>query len=297
MESSTFIPMKRIKLASYLQERFPPVNMLLFAILFGAVYSVASEGLSPTWSELWGVVVVISFFFRLRVMDEIKDFNIDAINHPHRVLQSGGISLPILIVISAVGSLIELGWSLFSGSQCTIAWFSALTYSFLMRYEFFIGSWLRPRLAVYAISHMLVMPLVIGWIWFAYRSDFSPALWLLMILSLTAGFSFELARKTHAPSAERPAIDSYSKSLGLKNSVHGILSILAVGLAFLFYLFHYLDLHLYAYIILGAVYFAVVVVYRKGLKTLADTHFRKGEKAVSLYMLFSYLILIIEMIR
>jgi len=62
--------MKRIKFGAYLQERFPPVNMMLFAILFGAVNSVAIAGETPDWSELWGIAAVISFFFRLRVMDE-----------------------------------------------------------------------------------------------------------------------------------------------------------------------------------------------------------------------------------
>lgn len=270
---------------------------MLFAILFGAVYSVSTDGEAPDWSELWGVTAVISFFFRLRVMDEIKDYQIDVINHPNRVLQSGGITLPVLIGISIFGTIVELGWSLYAGDSCVLAWVVALAYSFLMRYEFFIGSWLRPRLLIYSISHMLVMPAIIAWIWFAYRTDFGPALWLLMILSLTAGFCFELARKTHAPEAERPNIDSYSKSLGLKRSVFTIISLLAVGLAFLFYLFYFLGLHLYTYIILGLVFFVVIVTYRNALKSNLDKHFRKGEKAVSLYMLLSYLVLIIEQLR
>ena len=289
--------MKRIKFGAYLQERFPPVNMMLFAILFGAVYSVAIAGETPDWSELWGIAAVISFFFRLRVMDEIKDYKIDLINHPRRVLQSGGINLSVLIGVSIAGTIVELGWSIHSGTFCTIAWALALIYSILMRYEFFIGSWLRPRLLIYAISHMLVMPAIIAWIWFAYRSDFDPALWLLMILSLTAGFCFELARKTHAPEAERPGIESYSKSLGLRRSVYTILTLLAVGLFFLFYLFYFLGLHPYTYVLLGLVFFGVITMYRKGLKSGLDPHFRKGEKAVSLYMLLSYLVLIIEMLR
>ncbi|MCA1763820.1 MAG: UbiA family prenyltransferase [Flavobacteriales bacterium] len=289
--------MKRIKLAAYLQERFPPVNAMLFAILFGAVYSVSTKGATPGWTELWGIAAVVSFFFRLRVMDEIKDYQIDLINHPNRILQSGGVTLPVLIGISFFGSAIEAGWSLYSGMNCTTAWFVALAYSFLMRYEFFIGAWLRPRLLIYSISHMLVMPAIIAWIWFGYRNDFSPELGLLMILSITAGFCFELARKTHAPEGERRGIDSYSKSLGLRRSVLAICLLLAVGLGFLFYLFYYLKLHTYAYALLGLIFFVVVFFYSKGLKSKKDAHFRKGEKAVSLYMLLSYLVLIIEMLR
>ena len=37
-----------------------------------------------------------------------------------------------------------------------------------MRYEFFAPAWLRARLLLYAGTHMLIMPLVIGWLWLAY---------------------------------------------------------------------------------------------------------------------------------
>ncbi len=91
------------RLLAYLQERFPPVNMMLFAILHLAVYS-ATEVERSFGPVFWlGILATISFFFRLRVMDEIKDYDLDAVNHPQRVLQSGGVTLGFLI--GAVGGV------------------------------------------------------------------------------------------------------------------------------------------------------------------------------------------------
>ncbi len=218
---------------AYLQERFPPVNMLLFTILFFTVYSISR--LSPASARLdgiaWGgVVAVVSFFFRLRVFDEIKDYRIDALNHPQRVLQSGRVTLSQLISVALVGTAAELIWSVALGTEAAIAWLVAVGYSLLMRYEFFVGHWLRERLLIYAASHMLVMPLVIAWVWLAFNPTLNVDAGLLAALSLLAGFAFEIARKIHAPAAERPTVDSYSKAIGYPTSVALVLLLLLAGM-------------------------------------------------------------------
>lgn len=68
-------------LVAYFHERFPPVNMMLFIILFFTVYSISSlSEATPIggFVMLGGVAVVTSFFFRLRVFDEIKDYEMDS---------------------------------------------------------------------------------------------------------------------------------------------------------------------------------------------------------------------------
>ena len=57
------------------------------------------------------MAAVISFFFRLRVFDELKDYELDLQNHPQRVLQSGRITLRKLFRISLGGSVLEAAWS------------------------------------------------------------------------------------------------------------------------------------------------------------------------------------------
>ncbi len=195
--------MKFQNLYKYLKQRFPIINMVLFAILFLTVYSVArsynwltSAGFRPI--DYLGIFSCIFFFFRLRVFDEIKDYDMDVINHPDRILQSGQITLKELKVIAVAGTLIELAWSLSMGLPTFLAWLAAFSFSVLMRYEFFIPTILKKNLLVYAISHMLIMPLIILWIWTAYSPTTNSGYYLLAILSLLGGFSFELARKIHS---------------------------------------------------------------------------------------------------
>lgn len=291
--------MKSNQLGKYLKERFPVVNMLLFAILFAAVFSVASFP-NNDWqlfgAHVWGgMLAVISFFFRLRVMDEIKDFESDAVLYPGRVLQSGRIQLPFLIRLAALGLIWELVWSILLGHAALLAWAIAVAYSIAMRYEFFVKNWLRERLALYAISHLLIMPAVIAWIWFAYRSDFSNPLYILMALSVLAGFCFEIARKTHAPAAEREGVASYSKSMGLRPAVYSIWALLAVSLLLQAVLFTQLGIGWPALVLLALVFAVLVWRYLIALKDLADTHFRQGELLSSIYMLLSYLVLIVAL--
>ena len=92
-------------LGAYLQERFAPVNMGLFVVLFFTVRGIttlacAQNRCSPPpdgpWLTVLGALATVSFFFRLRVFDEEKDFAQDAVNHPQRVLQTGRVTLPQL---------------------------------------------------------------------------------------------------------------------------------------------------------------------------------------------------------
>ncbi len=287
-------------LVAYLHQRFPVVNMALFAVLFLTVYSVASF----FWPaaklthfggyEALGMVAVISFFFRLRVFDEIKDYALDAVNHPDRVLQSGRVSLGQLLRVSLVGGVVEVAWSALMGWPTLGCWVLAVAYSLLMRYEFFVGHYLKKRLLLYAITHMLIMPLVIGWIWSAYApAHLSQPLLLLAALSLLGGFSFEMARKIHAPDAERDGIDSYSKSMGYAPAIVTVLLVLLVGVGVQGYLLNGLNASRLPFVIIGLLYLLTVGVYLVSLTRPGEKTLKLAELLVSLGMLVSYVSIIL----
>ena len=285
-------------LPAYLNERFAPVNMILFAILFLTVFCVSQFGAEPlpslTWVEAWGAVAVISFFYRLRVFDEHKDYAIDQVNHPDRVLQSGRITLRELTLVSGILTVAEAGWSVYMGGPVLGLWALAVGYSLLMRVEFFVGDWLKQRLTLYAITHMLIMPLIIAWLYRAYHASIGGSYWLLAALSLLAGFSFEVARKTHSADAERTTVDSYSKELGFRTSVATILLLLVVGTGVQYYLLSLLDARLWPYITLAVLMVGTLGLYLKNLRSPQESSLRKAELAVSLFMLISYVSIIIE---
>ncbi|AZQ44918.1 UbiA family prenyltransferase [Nonlabens ponticola] len=277
--------------------------MGLFAVLFFTVRAVAFDGQNNPidndlqkswWWIVTGVIAVISFFFRLRVFDEIKDFSIDSVNHPDRVLQSGRVHLKQLQIISYSLIALEVGWSLLTGVPTFLGWLAAVGYSLLMRYEFFVPVFLKKSLILYGFTHMLIMPLIILWIYVAHAGLYFPlAFWYVCAASLLAGFSFEIARKIHAPSHERSGIDSYSKSLGFKVAVGTLLIVLAGGLAVQYLLLNALAANWYVVALIGIIYLLLLILYITNLRKPDENQLRKGELLVSLFMIASYLSVII----
>lgn len=294
--------MKIGNLGAYLQERFAPVNMGLFVVLFCTVRGVAgvASGGQPRpagWAlAALGALATVSFFFRLRVFDEEKDFALDALHHPQRVLQTGRVTLPQLRTLAWAGAALEASWSAAQGFYTFLLWSIALAYSLLMRAEFGAGRWLRARLVLYALSHMLIMPLVVWWIFSAYRpglveGQFLPLLWLL---SLLGGFSFELARKLHAPAAEQAGIDSYSQALGYGPALTLTVAVLLAGGAVQALLLLTLHARPAAYAGLAGLLAAGLALYAVAARHPQEARLRQAEKVVSLVMLTSYLAVLAE---
>jgi len=287
---------------AYLKERFPVVNMFLFAILFLTVYAIAfrTQELSPLSGNIificGGIIATISFFFRLRVFDEMKDFAIDNINHPKRVLQSGSISLKQLQAVAVVLFLIEAGWSITAGKMCILCWLMAIAYSVLMRYEFFIATRLKKSLLAYAFTHMLIMPFIISWLWWGMvqANGWNKYLLLLCLLSIWGGFSFEIARKIHAAEAEKTTIDSYSKSLGFIPSIILVNVLLVAGICTQCLLLNAIHAQWWTYSLIIVLFACTLGFYISIINRPSEKKLRSAEILVSLFMLMSYLSVIIQ---
>ncbi|UYZ59481.1 UbiA prenyltransferase family protein [Hymenobacter latericus] len=286
---------------AYLHERFPLVNMALFAILFLTVLAVAQAtqpakpaGFGP--QEAVGILATISFFFRLRVFDEIKDYASDLAHFPHRVLQSGRVSLGQLKRVAWAGLVLEAAWSAWVGWGTLLAWALVVGYSLLMRYEFGVREWLRARLVLYAFTHLLIMPLIIGWVWSAYaaRPLLSVPLLLLALLSLLGGLSFEIARKIKTPEAERAGVDSYSRTLGYAGAIVAVLVVLLAGVLVQGYLLNLLATRLWPFALMGVLYLVTVGTYLGSLAKPRTKTLKVAELLVSLFMLTSYVSIIVE---
>ncbi|MBC8083161.1 MAG: hypothetical protein H7Z21_08120 [Hymenobacter sp.] len=283
--------------AAYLAQRFPPVNMGLFAVLFLTVWSVAKTGGaggSFGWREVGGILATISFFFRLRVFDEIKDYAADALHHPQRVLQTGRVTLGQLQRLAWLGAVGELAWAGSLGPWAVGGWLLVLGYSLLMRYEFFVSTYLKPRLVLYAFSHLLIMPLLIHWLWISYRPEWPlpPRFFLLAALSLLGGFAFELARKIRAPEAERAGVDSYSRSIGYRGAIGAVLLVLLGGIVVQGVLLRQLQAGVWPFALLALLFALTLLVYLRATARPQEKLLRTAELLVSLFMLSSYLAII-----
>jgi hypothetical protein len=210
---------------SWLRERFPARNALLFAVFYATALLVARAGttsgaVSLAWSDLPGYLALWSFFLTLRIADEHKDFDADAVAHPERVLQRGLVTLRQLEVVGAAALLVQAAVSLATDGRVgpvTTCWLITLAWCALMTREFFVREWLRRHLLVYAVSHMLVMPLATFWVatMAAPTAVHSRAVWVLAALSFLAGLAVEIARKIRPPELEHPLADSYTQALGV----------------------------------------------------------------------------------
>jgi 4-hydroxybenzoate polyprenyltransferase len=169
---------------------------------------------APIDHLLCAFAVTLLVFFRLRIFDEIKDASRDRSEHPERPLARGLISLDEAKQATAVSASAELAFALHAGPPAAVAWLFVSGYSLLMYREFFIGSWLRPKMELYATSHTLVA----GWIGLfvviaatsRWPWDLPNAVWVLVGLNWAIFNLFEFARKSWGQDEERSGIPSYS---------------------------------------------------------------------------------------
>lgn len=224
------------KWISFVKERFKPFEYLPLIFLFVGVNYLFVTRLTGTPSALKDILLVgimtFSFFFRMRLFDEIKDYEVDLVINPTRPLARG--LLTIREVKFAILVLIGLELVLAStfGFNLALVYSGAVFYSLMMYEEFFIGDFLRPHLTTYAATHTIVvsflsyaiicliskevLPLSGGTGWFLLSH------WLIFNL-------FEFARKTFSASEERENVPSYSKIFTLKGAY--VLSISQVALS------------------------------------------------------------------
>ena len=205
----------------FIQERFPLLrHLILIACLFGANTFVTLNATHSTFSFKTTLcfIIILFTFFRLRLFDEIKDYKNDKIVHPNRPLARNLIKISEAKKVAFFLIIIELVLSMIIGLPAFIGMCFVIIYSLLMYKEFFIGSWLRSKLASYAISHTLVSSLISlfifsaiteKYIWDASKSFlfFAFANWMIFNV-------FEFGRKTFSKDEERDAIASYSKNFG-----------------------------------------------------------------------------------
>ena len=222
-------------LLAWAAERFPLKNAVFFLVLYltSLVVGRGSAGAGPVpigWHDVPGFIAFWAFFLVLRVLDEHKDFDADTVAHPDRVLQRGRVSLRELRGIGYLAGVTTLATTLWLDGgvgRATTWWLAVACWSALMAREFFVRDWLRERLIPYALSHMCVMPLVIGWAMAMAGAvpTASLATKAMMALAFMSGLAFEMARKVRAPADERPRADSYTSALGVMGATRSLVAV------------------------------------------------------------------------
>lgn len=288
---------------AWMRERFPFANALLFFILYlttaAVVRSTLDGAISLSFQDLAGALVTWSFFLVLRVFDEHKDYELDCKNHPQRVLQSGLITLKHLRVAGALAIASQILWSVYLDQgigQVSAAWLAMFVWTCLMGKEFFVADWLNRHLTWYAVSHMLVMPLIVWWLANLAMpgTSLSPTLQVMMLLAFISGFCFEITRKTKGPEEERETVESYSRIFGTRGSAFVVMTLVIAMVLNQVWLISLMSgqLILWAMIILAA--FLTLSLYQLASFMRAPTAKgrEKNEAVVALTMLAGYAVVI-----
>lgn len=296
------------RIFAWMDERFPFKNALLFFILYLTSAVVARSALDGeikvSLLDILACVVTWSLFLVIRIFDEHKDYALDVINHPQRVLQSGLITLKHLKVLGVVAVIAQLLFSLYSDGfvfgGATISYLIMFTYLCLMGAEFFCGEWLEKRLTLYAFSHMLIMPLIVYWLANLAVPNvvLNESLIVMMLLAFISGFCFEITRKTKGIEEERDTVDSYSRIFGTKGSAYLVMLLVSMMLLSQGALLFTLEVK-------GLVWFLMPLVLMYGVAIRQVKKFvenstiagrEKNEAAVAINMLIGYLVIIIAVL-
>jgi len=225
----------------FIQERFPILkHVLLIAFFFGANVFVALDSAHLPYEigvkGILGFLVVLLAFLRLRIFDEIKDYENDLLVHPDRPLARGLISIheakkaAFLLIAAELALSFLLGLPAFLTACCVVL------YSLLMYKEFYLRNYLRSRLATYALTHTVVSAWLSLFLFSAATGQNfwqAPPSFLIFITANWMIFNvFEFGRKTFGKEEEKVLVESYSKNFGPKRAAFCVLGMAAcAGLA------------------------------------------------------------------
>ena len=220
-------------------ERFEPVSHSLMILLFFSAHLVVFQScLRPGASIPWAPTLLILlgttiFFYKLRLYDEVKDYETDIRLNPTRPLARGLLQRKDLHGAIALCVLLELLFFAATGREALAGAWIAISYSWLMYKEFFMREIIRPRLTAYAVSHTVVSSLLSLAILAALSSAYPWQLGKDSVLFAASSWClfnvFEFGRKTFATGEERAGVESYSRIFG--RSVAVLLVWIMAGLA------------------------------------------------------------------
>lgn len=214
----------------YTQERFPIPGALLYAGAlslcawsFAGTLSAAGATDLPRAAAV--VVVAFGVLLRLRIVDEHKDFARDRVAWPDRLLSRGLITLAQLRRVFVVALIAEASACAWLGGPAQVAWLVMAGYLYLMHVEFFVPAFLDAHIGWYLVTHQVLMPLTAA-LAVAARCDprsmasGEPAQVAVLLLgTMCATMTWEMARKTWPPEREHACAASYTRDWGRPRTV------------------------------------------------------------------------------
>lgn len=274
------------RLNQYLQERFPPKQMLPLAAVISLSSGVLAQSLSNKTSfqllpYLLSFSTLLLFFLHLRIFDEFKDYHHDKKYYPGRPVPRGIINLQELKVVGVAVISLEMVLSLFGGSTTFLLYLVCLGYSLLMFKEFFIRKWLKNHFTFYIASHeILTIPLIYYLYSFNFSDFFSlfnPILFVGAVFLAATLFLLEVARKIRPKELEIASRDTYTSQYGITGGIALLISLGVIVLTTKFFilkkLFGQSFIMILDLLFFGLLFYSTVSFKRSSTKNLAKRIF------------------------
>jgi len=274
------------RMRGYLAEMFPLVPHVAVSVAAGAGiagFVARLAGANPvhhvlaTVGPAWNI---FSMLLILRMMDELKDRDIDRQLFPQRPLPAGRIhetdirgSLVVLIALYVIGNSHALA--------VLISALLVLAYSGLMYRRFFAAERLMRSLPLTLATHTPIVPLLLLQAFVAAADRLAVPIselpWALILAYVAmvwlAILGWELARKIRTPEEETDYV-TYSQILGRTGAIAVLAAVQALALALGLALYAWLDLHALYPTVIGAAWFVCALVYWRFLRRLDRTSSR-----------------------
>lgn len=226
----------------YQKERFPFLahGVLIAAFSFSAVsYSRicrGEPGFINTVVFLAGIFTTITLFFLVRIFDEFKDKEDDALYRKYLPVPRGLISFSELRTLGIIAVILQVIVNIVVFPKMLILYAVVMGYLLLMGKEFFVSEWLKKRQMLYVISHMFIIPLVdiyaSGMDWLLAGVAAPVGLLFFFGVSYMNGIVLEFGRKIRPAEKEEPGVVTYSALYGPRRAAWYWILTLFITLAF-----------------------------------------------------------------
>jgi 4-hydroxybenzoate polyprenyltransferase len=261
----------------YLGEMYPvPQRLATWAVFYLSFVTFLARlhGLSPPLLSLYatsGILAIFFFGLILRLMDELKDRDVDRELFRDRPLPSGRVregDIKISLAAAMGCFLLVNAWR---GKVFVMA-LALLGYSLLMFKFFFIPGILRRYLLLNLATHNPVTALMLLLVVFIFSAEQGlplgqikwPATFLLIAMYWSMLFAWEIARKIRSREEENAYV-TYSQILGRKGAVLVAAGAQTVTFLVGLYLYRRLSLSPVFPILLAVAYGRVVWAYGRFL--------------------------------
>ena len=214
----------------YQKERFPILGhgLLVASFSFSAIaYSRICRGVTGfvDWKTYGvGIFTTITLFLLVRIFDEHKDAEDDALYRKDLPVPRGLVTLTELRNIGIVVAALQILVNLYFFPKMLWIYFVVIGYLSLMGKEFFIADWLKKHQFWYVTSHMFIIPLVdiyaSGLDWLLEDAAAPKGLLFFFAVSYMNGIVLEIGRKIRTPEQESEGVLTYSAMFGAKKATY-----------------------------------------------------------------------------